>query len=139
MGAVQCFKVNVDETFTEVKTEGALKEKLNSEECYVIVSDKYRKVYFWKGFKSTVRSKFIGARVCVDIRRQLGVDFSILALDEGAEHSDFIKLIGGKTEGWFEARIERYIKRDERIDSSKHPGGNSHGWIVPGRRRIKKY
>ena len=41
MGALQCFKVNVDETTTEIKTEGALKEKLNAEECYVIVSDKY--------------------------------------------------------------------------------------------------
>ena len=139
MGVLQCFKVNVDETFTEVKTESALKEKLNAEECYIIVSDKYRKVYLWRGFKSTVRSKFIGARVCVDIRKQLGVDFSLVALDEGAEHSDFLKLIGGITEGGIEARFERDIKRDERIDPSIHPGGNSHGWIVPGTRRRKKF
>ena len=139
MGALQCFKVNVDGTITEVKTEGALKEKLNTEECYIIVSDEYRKVYIWRGFKSTLRSKFTGTRVCVDIRRQLGVDFSIVALDEGAEHSDFVKLIGGKTIGGIEAGIERDIKRDERIDFSKNPGGNSHGWIVPGKRRRKKF
>ena len=42
--------------------------------------------------------------MCVDIRRQLGVDFSLLAFDEGAEHSDFIKLIGGKTEGEIEIK-----------------------------------
>ncbi len=132
MGALQCFKVNIDETITEVKTEGALKEKFNTEECYIIVSDKYRKVYLWRGYKSTVRSKFIGSRKGVDIRRQLGVDFSIVALDEGAEHSDFIKLIGGKTEWGIEARFERDKKRDERIDFSKNPGGNSHGWFCPG-------
>jgi len=34
MGTLQCFKVNVDRTITEIKTEGALKEKLNTEECY---------------------------------------------------------------------------------------------------------
>ena len=110
MGALQCFKVNVDETIIEVKTEGALKEKLNTEECYIIVSDEYRKVYFWKGFKSNVRSKFIGARVCADIRRQLGVDFSIVPLDEGEEDSDFIKLIGGKTEVSPERLREEYVR-----------------------------
>ncbi len=119
--------------FIEVKTEGALKEKLNTEECYIIVSDEYRKVYFWKGFKSNVRSKFFGIGKSVDILRQC-MDFSIVAFDEGEEDSEFIKLIGGKTEGG----IGRVIKRDE-IDFSKKPGGNSHGWIVPGKRRRKKF
>ena len=110
MGALQCFKVNVDETITEVKTEGALKEKLNTEACYIIVSDEYRKVYFWKGIKSTVRSKFFGLGKSVDIRRQLVMDFIIMVFDEGEEDSEFIKLIGGKAEGG----IGRVIKRDER-------------------------
>ena len=122
MGALQCFKVNVDGIITEVKTEGALKDKLNTEECYIIVSDKYRKVYFWKGFKSNVRSKFIGPRKCVDIRRQLGVDFSIVALDEGAEHSDFIKLIGGKTEGAYGRLMEEEVRRMQKeFDPSDYP------------------
>lgn len=122
MGALQCFKVNIDETITEVKTEGALKEKLNTEECYIIVSDKYRKVYLWRGYKSTVRSKFIGSRKCVDICRQLGIDYNMMVIDEGGENSKFIKLIGGITEG----AIESLIKKEEeefkrRFDASNWP------------------
>ena len=64
------------------------------------------------------------------------MDFSIVVFDEGEENSEFIKLIGGKTEGG----IGRVIKRDERrIDPSINPGGNSHGWIVPGKGRRKKF
>ena len=43
-------------------SEGPIKDKLSSDECYVIVSDEYRKVYLWKGVNSNVRSKFIGAK-----------------------------------------------------------------------------
>ena len=74
MGALHCFKVNVDGTLTGIKAEGTLKEKLNTEECYIIVSEEYRKVYFWKGFESNVRSKFYGSRKCFDIRRQLSMN-----------------------------------------------------------------
>ena len=91
MGTLQCFKVNIEGTITEIKTEGALKEKLNTEECYIIVSNEHRKVYFWKGYKSNVRSKFIGPRKCVDIRGQVGMDFRFVAFDEGEEDSEFYK------------------------------------------------
>ena len=111
MGALQCFKVNVDGIITEVKTEGALKEKLNTEECYIIVSDEYRKIYFWKGFKSNVRAKFYGVEKSYDIRRQLGMDYSIVVFDEYEEDSEFIKLIGGKTEGGIGREIEEYERR----------------------------
>ena len=92
---MKCFKVNRDGTTTEVKTEGPLKDILSSEECYVIVSDEYRKVYLWKGVNSNVRYKFIGAKRSQDIRGQVGMHFGVVPLDEGEEDSDFIKLIGG--------------------------------------------
>ena len=54
-------------------------------------------------------------RKCVDIRRQLGVDFSIVALEEGEEDSEFIKLIGGKTEWGIGREIEEYERRAKKF------------------------
>ena len=122
MGTLQCFKVNVDRTITEIKTEGALKEKLNTEECYIIVSNEYRKVYFWKGFKSNVRSKFYGIEKSADMRSQLGMDFSIVAFDEYEEDSEFIKLIGGKTKLSIKRLMEEYEREEKKkFDSEIWP------------------
>jgi len=92
----QLFKINPDGTTTNIELDGPIKDKLNSEECYIIVSDVYRKVYLWKGVNSNVRSKFIGAKMSQDIRGQVGMHFGVVSLDEGKEDSDFLKLIGGK-------------------------------------------
>jgi len=94
----QVFKILPDGNTEEIKTEGAIKEILKTEECYIIVSDEYRKVYLWKGIGSNVRSKFIGAKRSQDIRGQVGMHFGVVPLDEGDEDPDFLKLIGGKTE-----------------------------------------
>ena len=45
-------------------------------------------------------------RKCVDIRGQVGMDFRFVAFDEGEEDSEFIKLIGGKTEGGIGRRLK---------------------------------
>jgi hypothetical protein len=106
----QVFKILPDGNTEENKTEGSIKDILKTEECYVIVSDEYRKVYLWKGIESNVRSKFIGAKRSQDIRGQVGMHFGVVPLDEGEEDPDFIKLIGGKTEGG----IAKAIKAEER-------------------------
>ena len=95
----QLFKINPNGTKTKIKLEGPIKEILSSEECYVIVSDEYRKVYLWKGVNSNVRSKFIGAKRSQDIRGQVGMHFAVVPLDEGEEDPDFLKLIGRRTGG----------------------------------------
>ena len=91
--------INPNGTTTKIKLEGPIKDKLRSEECYVIVSDEYRKVYLWKGVNSNVRSKFIGAKRSQDIRGQVGMHFAVVPLDEGEEDPDFLKLIGRRTGG----------------------------------------
>jgi hypothetical protein len=103
---IQVFKINPDGTTTQIETEGAIKEVLKTEECYVVVADEYRKVYLWKGIESNVRSKFIGAKRSQDIRGQVGLMYAVIPLDEGEEEPDFIKLIGGKTEGGIAKGIE---------------------------------
>jgi len=95
----QVFKILPDGNTEEIKTEGPIKDVLKSEECYIIVSDEYRKVYLWKGVNSNVRSKFIGAKMSQDIRGQVGMHYGVVPLDEGEEDPDFLKLIGRRTGG----------------------------------------
>jgi hypothetical protein len=106
---LQCFLIQGDGTTEELSTEGPIKDLLKSDECYVIVADDVRKVYLWKGINSNVRSKFIGAKRSQEIRGQVGMHYSVDALDEGEETPEFITLIGGKTE----AGIAKEIKAEK--------------------------
>jgi len=108
MGA-QVFLINPDGTTTEIKSEGPIKDVLKTEDCYVLVSDDVRKVYLWKGIESNVRSKFIGAKRSQEIRGQVGMHYAVVPQDEGDEEPEFLKLIGGKTEGG----IAKEIKAEE--------------------------
>ncbi|MHA1687748.1 MAG: hypothetical protein ACTSUN_00165 [Promethearchaeota archaeon] len=104
---LQLFKVNPDGTTTEIKTEGPIKDILKSDESYVLVSDELRKVFLWKGARSSVRSKFIGAKRSQDIRGQIGMHFSVVPLDEGEEDPEFLAIIGGKTAGALTQEIKQ--------------------------------
>jgi len=94
---MQVFKINDDGTTTELKSKGPVKDILEELECYVIVADGVKKVYLWKGIKSSVRKKFIGAKRSQEIRGQVGMHYAVTPLDQGDEEPEFIKLIGGKT------------------------------------------
>lgn len=113
----QVFLINPDGTTTELTTEGPIKDVLSTDECYVLVDDESRKVYLWKGIKSSVRSKFIGAKRSQEIRGQVGMHYSVIPLDEGEEDSEFIKLIGGRTEGG----IAKEIKGEKVAPPNVHP------------------
>jgi len=113
----QLFLINPDGTTTEISSEGAIKNVLKTEECYVLVADDLRKVFLWKGIESNVRSKFIGAKRSQEIRGQVGMHYGVEPVDEGEEPPDFIKLIGGKTE----AGYAKEIKADEPTISPAAP------------------
>jgi hypothetical protein len=113
----QLFLINQDGTTTELTSEGAIKDVLKTDECYVLVADESRKVYLWKGLKSSVRSKFIGAKRSQEIRGQVGMHYSVIPLDEGDEDPEFIKLIGGKTEGG----IAKEIVAEKPTPPTVHP------------------
>ncbi|MFX1448973.1 MAG: hypothetical protein ACFFCG_12725 [Promethearchaeota archaeon] len=118
---VQAFIINPDGTTSEIKTEGPLKDALKTSECYVIVADEYRKVYLWKGIESNVRSKFIGAKRSQEIRGQVGLMYAVIPLDEGDEEPDFLKLIGGKTEGGIAKEIKAEEAPTKISPSTIHP------------------
>lgn len=111
------FLINTDGTTTELTSGGPIKEILKTGECYVIVADDVRKVFLWKGVKSSVRSKFIGAKRSQEIRGQVGMHYAVVPLDEGEEDPEFIKLIGGQTE----AGIAKEIRPAEVSTPSGHP------------------
>ncbi|NVM35180.1 MAG: hypothetical protein HWN81_06270, partial [Candidatus Lokiarchaeota archaeon] len=50
----QVFLINPDGTTTELTSEGPIKNVLKTDECYVLVADDVRKVFLWKGVKSSV-------------------------------------------------------------------------------------
>lgn len=125
----QLFLINPDGTTTDIKSDGPIKDALKSDECYVLVSDEHRKVYLWKGLNSNVRSKFIGAKRSQEIRGQVGMHYAVVALDEGEEDPDFLKIIGGKTEGG----IAKEIKAEKPVVSapSIHPLREKDPFGVP--------
>ena len=127
----QVFKILPDGNTEESKTEGPIKEILKAEECYIIVSDEYRKVYLWKGINSNVRSKFIGAKRSQDIRGQVGMHFGVVPLDEGDEDPDFLKLIGGKTEGGIAKEIQMGTSPAKVTAPSVHPLRDKDPFGVP--------
>ena len=95
----QVFKINPDGSLTEIKSESPIKDVLKTLDCYVIVADKYRKLYLRKCVERNVRSKFDGAKLVQEIRSQVGLMYKVIVLDEGEEDPDFLKLIEGKIEG----------------------------------------
>jgi len=113
----QVFLINPDGTTTELTSEGPIKDILKTDECYVLVADDIRKMFLWKGVKSSVRSKFIGAKRSQEIRGQVGMHYAVVPLDEGEEDPEFIKIIGGQTE----AGIAKEIRATEVSSPSGHP------------------
>jgi cell division protein YceG involved in septum cleavage len=113
----QLFLINPDGTTTEITTKDSIKDVLKTDECYVLVADDIRKVFLWKGLKSSVRSKFIGAKRSQEIRGQVGMHYAVVPLDEGEEDADFVKLIGGRTE----AGVAKEIKAPEVSPPNVHP------------------
>lgn len=111
------FLINPDGTTTELTSNGPIKDILKTGECYVIIADDIRKMYLWKGVKSSVRSKFIGAKRSQEIRGQVGMHYAVIPLDEGEEDLEFIKLIGGQTE----EGIAKEIRAAEVSTPSGHP------------------
>ncbi|TFF97410.1 MAG: hypothetical protein EU540_08860 [Promethearchaeota archaeon] len=125
---LQVFLINPDGTTTELTSDGAVKDILKTDECYVIVADDIRKVFLWKGIASSVRSKFIGAKRSQEIRGQVGMHYAVVPLDESEETDDFLNLIGGKTE----AGIAKEIKEEKAAGA---PAGGSAGGGHPLRQK----
>jgi hypothetical protein len=79
---MQLLKVIGDGEVHFVDSDKPIKESLDPNECFIVNDDSERIVYLWKGGKSNVRSKFIGARKLQDVRGQVGLNYKSISLDE---------------------------------------------------------
>lgn len=125
---LQVFIVNADGTTNELTSEGAVKDVLKTQECYIIVADEVKKVYLWKGVSSSVRSKFIGAKRSQEVRGMVGMNYAVVPTDEGEEEQDLIRLIGGRTS----AGIAKEIKEEPGAPAaSSAPSGGKPAFEPP--------
>ncbi len=89
----------------EVTGEGDLselpslsKDVLSGDRVVIVVVEKQRKIYLWKGKQSSVKKKFVGARKASDLRAEWGLSFKVVPMDEGEEDGDFLGLLGVRAE-----------------------------------------
>ena len=90
------FKIDEEnEDFIEIKVEDVpIHKLLHKIFIFIIVDPEEKSVWIWHGEQASIRKKFIAAQKAPEIRNNYGVDFKIIAIDEGNEPPEFIKLIG---------------------------------------------
>ena len=60
----------------------------------MIFDELAKTIWFWKGQRSKIRSKFIGAKKSQELRGQVGLSNKVVSIDEGDEPPEFLKTIG---------------------------------------------
>jgi hypothetical protein len=84
-----------NENFVEIEFEtGPFYTALNSSSIFIIVDPVNKIVWIYHGEKVSIRKKFIATQKAPNIRDMYGVDFKIVAVDEGSEPSEFKEIVG---------------------------------------------
>ena len=84
-----------NEVFKEIKDiNGPIHTLLDSSSIFLIVDPIGKEIWIWNGKEASIRKKFIASQDVPNIRDRYGVDFKTVAVDEGDEPSEFIKIIG---------------------------------------------
>jgi len=115
---VQVFKIIDTGETEEMKDTGSpIKDILDPSEVFIVISEHRDKtLWLWKGARSSVRRKFIGAQKSQDVRGQVGMQYSVVPVDEGEEPPDFLRVIGGAPTRGFASEI-----KDDSAGLSTHP------------------
>lgn len=91
---IQLLKVLDSGETDEIKINKDIRVILNISEVYIIISDHpKRTIWLWKRTESSVRKKFIGAQISQDLRGKIGLDYSVVPINEGNEPAEFLKVI----------------------------------------------
>jgi len=84
-----------NENFVEIEVEnGPIYTPLDSSSIFIIVDPINKAIWIYNGEKVSIRNKFIATQEAPNIRDMYGVDFKIVAVDEGSEPSEFLEIIG---------------------------------------------
>ena len=79
------------------------KEVLLAEQVVLIIDEELRRIYIWKGAKSSVRKKFIASRIASELQNEL-VNIAnfhrckVVSVDQGDEPREFLKFYGFTSE-----------------------------------------
>jgi len=89
------FKIDEEkEDFKAIEIEDSpIHALLDSNFIYIIVVPIDKVIWIWHGSNATIRMKFIATQKAPTIRDKYGVDFKILAVEEGEESSGFKEII----------------------------------------------
>ncbi len=85
-----CYEISGTGELVEIYLETA---NMDSSSLYCFVDHNRKVIYFWKGRDASIRKKFIGAKAITDLRAELGLEFSVQPIDEGAEPYEFKTLL----------------------------------------------
>ena len=88
------YQVQDDGTSIEVEVT---RESLESENVYCIIDDVSKSIFIWKGRRSGVRKKFIGAQTANRMRSEHGTTFKVHSLDEGEEPAVFFSALSNNS------------------------------------------
>ena len=90
------FKIEEEkEDFVAIEIEDSpIHALLDSNYIYIIVVPIDKEILIWHGSNATIRMKFIATQKAPQIRDNYGIDFKILAVDEGDESSKFKEIVG---------------------------------------------
>ncbi len=86
-----------DCTELEIKRED-LGDFLHAENAYIIIAQDINRIYFWKGARSPVRKRFLGARIATEIQGNImKAGFKrckTVTIDQGEELEEFLNVFG---------------------------------------------
>ena len=116
-----------------------LGDYLNPEKLFIIINQEIKRIYLWKGAKSTVRKRFLGSRIATVIQgdiMKLGLKrCKIISVDQGQEPEEFLNVFGLESmevtddDKMEDKKYIRNIEREERkiteINNTKLEGTES--------------
>ncbi|MCK5344059.1 MAG: hypothetical protein KAR20_11685, partial [Candidatus Heimdallarchaeota archaeon] len=96
-----------------VNVEDLIGESLSPNEYYILKDDETKTIYSWIGSSCPAKIKFFGAGKSREVRGQVGMDYSLLQVDEGDEPPELL----GKFKPLFEKGESPIEKRE--VDNQK--------------------
>lgn len=103
---------------------------LNDEQVAIIIKEDLRRIYLWKGSKSSVRKRFISSRVASELQEEMVKDASfhrckVISIDQGDELDEFLRTFNFTAMKVSEKLADMYyvrnIDRDKMYDRGEFP------------------
>ncbi|MBD3229007.1 MAG: hypothetical protein GF329_12530 [Candidatus Lokiarchaeota archaeon] len=93
---IEVLEINEDGTSTDITPEGnPIKDILSGDKVALVIDDRKKIIWIWKGVNARVRKKFIAARQAQEIKGNRGLTFKTKSIEHGDEPKKFLKIVGG--------------------------------------------